>query len=49
MTFENYLINRHAGQYRGLDDEMPEDFDSWLEDLGPDDWIEYAEFWTNKE
>ena len=49
MTFENYLIDRHAVQYRGLDDEMPEDFNNWLEDLSVDEWIEYAEKWANKE
>ena len=25
--FESYLVDRHADQYKGLDDEMGENFD----------------------
>ena len=45
-TFEEYLQDRHAGQYQGLDDEMPDNFNEWLCDLDPDEWIEYAGMWV---
>jgi len=45
MTFEEYLQNKHAAQYQGLDDEMPDNFNEWLEDLGSDEMIEYADKW----
>ena len=45
MKFEEYLQDKHAAQYQGLDDEMPDNFNEWLEDLGPDEMIEYADKW----
>ena len=45
MTFEQYLQDKHAAQYQGLDDEMPDNFNEWLEDMGPDEMIEYADKW----
>ena len=45
MKFEEYLQNKHAAQYQGLDDEMPDNFNEWLEDLGSDEMIEYADKW----
>lgn len=41
-NFENYLIDRHAAQYVGLDDDGPDDFDRWLCELEPDDYIKFA-------
>jgi len=43
--FEEYLQDKHAAQYQGLDDEMPDNFNEWLEDMGPDEMIEYADKW----
>ena len=48
MTFEEYLQDKHAAQYQGLDDEMPDNFNEWLEDMGPDEMIEYADKWAGK-
>ena len=46
LSFEEFLIDKHANQYQGLDDEMPDDFNNWLcEELDPDTIIEYAEEW----
>jgi len=45
VSFEQYLQDKHAAQYQGLDDEMPDNFSEWLEDMGPDEMIEYAEKW----
>ena len=43
-TFEDFLKEKHAEQYTGLDDEMPDDYDEWLYDkIGRDDIIRYAE------
>lgn len=41
-TFENYLQDRHASIYQGLDDEMGEDFEEWLETLDIDTLLKYA-------
>ncbi len=38
--FEDYLQTKHAEQYTGLDDEMPDDYNDWLDNLSIDDWIE---------
>ena len=47
--FETYLQDKHADQYNGLDDEMPENFDDWITDLSCDEWIDYAEAWHKLE
>ena len=44
-TFEQYLQNKHAEHYGGLDDNMPDSFDEWLCDLDPQGIIDYAEEW----
>jgi len=43
ITFEDFLVDKHAEQYQGLDDEMPDDCDDWICDLSVDDLIEYGE------
>jgi len=43
MSFENYLIDKHADGYVGLDDMMNEDFEDWLVMLEIDDWIELGD------
>ena len=45
QTFETFLQDKHAEQYRGLDDEMPDDFNEWLQDLDPDEWIILGKSW----
>ncbi len=30
-TFEQYLQEMHAEQYIGTDDDMPDDFNNWLD------------------
>lgn len=37
--FEDFLVEKHAEQYEGLDDDMPEDFDRWLADKDVPEWI----------
>lgn len=45
QTFEEYLQDRHAVQYHGTDDDMPDDFDQWIAELDQNKVIEYAERW----
>ena len=44
-TFEQFLDNKHAEQYQGLDDEMPDDRNDWFESLDVQEVIDYAEKW----
>ena len=37
--FEAFLQDKHAEQYMGFDDEMPDDFVHWMADLTLDDLI----------
>lgn len=46
--FEEFLIDVHAKQYIGLDDDMPDDFDRWLQDLSVDEWLEYGDKFKNE-
>lgn len=45
QTFEEYLKDRHAEDYHGTDDDMPDAFDTWLVNLPVDRIIEFAEYW----
>ena len=40
--FEDYLQEKHAEQYTGLDDEMPDDYEAWLSDLDVSELISYG-------
>lgn len=42
-NFIHFLENKHADQYHGLDDDMPDDFMEWMSNLQAEDWIIYAE------
>lgn len=43
MTFEDFLKDRHAEGYHGIDDDMPGSFDSWLASMDVAECIEHAE------
>lgn len=47
-NFGDFLVDKHADQYQGLDDEMGEDFNEWLTDLDTDELIEYADEYAKK-
>ncbi len=49
MKFEDYLIERHAASYTGLDDDMPEAWDQWIADMPIENCIEYADQWMLNE
>lgn len=42
-SFEEILKEFHAKQYIGTDDEMPDAFDSWLENLDMDTLFKIAD------
>lgn len=44
-TFEEYLKDIHAESYKGLDDEMSDNFNSWTGELDVNELIEYAELY----
>jgi hypothetical protein len=45
--FTNYLMEKHGEQYVGTDDCMIDDFNTWVQDLGVDELIEYADKYTD--
>jgi len=47
-TFEDYLEEEFASDYRGLDDDMPEAFNEWLGQLEVSQVIDYAEEWGSE-
>lgn len=42
-TFEHYLMEVHAKDYQGTDDDMLDNFHAWLEQLDGNEIIELAE------
>jgi len=48
MNFEDYLGEKHAEQYTGLDDEMSDDFVDWMEQLDNQELIDYADEYIKK-
>ena len=42
-SFINYLMEKHADQYIGLDDDMPDDCNDWIADLDVDELIDYGQ------
>ncbi len=48
-TFENYLQDLHAKDYHGTDDDMPDDFERWLEQFDVADILDMvARYEKNK-
>lgn len=42
QPFEEFLREKHAEDYHGFDDEMPDAFETWLGELDGNDFIEYG-------
>jgi hypothetical protein len=42
-NFEDYLQNKHGANYAGLDDDMPDKFDTWLSELDGEEYINFAD------
>ena len=47
--FIDYLAEQHAEQYTGIDDDMPDKFEMWCEELGWEELMQYADEWRNKQ
>ncbi len=47
--FEDFLMDKFAEQYAGLDDEFPDSFSEWLDDLSVDDFLSYGTIYGNKQ
>ena len=47
-NFEQFLQDRHAKSYAGTDDDMPEHFEAWVENLDISELIEYADLYGRK-
>lgn len=43
MTFEDYLMQVHDKQYHGTADDAPDDYQNWSNNMGADEFIQYAE------
>ncbi len=46
--FESFLIDKHAEQYDGLDDEMPDACSEWIAELDVDTLIAYADVYASE-
>lgn len=42
-TFEDFLQTKHAEQYHGTDDMMPDDYNDWICNQDVNDIIDWAE------
>ena len=47
-TFEDFLKEKHAEQYTGLDDNMPNDYIDWVCKLDYGDMIKYVDEYVNQ-
>ena len=45
--FDSYLIDKHAEQYDGLDDEMPDNCSEWIAYLSVDELIAHADVYVD--
>jgi len=48
IDFEDYLQEKHSEQYVGLDDDMPDDFNDWLNSLDPQEMIDFGQKYAEK-
>ena len=46
--FEQYLQEIHADNYHGLDDEMPDAFNTWVSELDAEEMKEYEKEWSDE-
>lgn len=47
QTFEDFLQEKHAEDYHGTDDNMPDAYETWICELEVGDIIERAQEWGN--
>lgn len=44
-NMEEFLKVKHAEDYMGTDDDIPDAFDAWLLNLDVDEWIMYGDMY----
>ncbi len=44
-SFEDFLKEKHAKNYTGTDDDMPDAFDNWLGQLDGQEYMDFAQEW----
>ena len=42
-NFEEFLKDKFAENYRGLDDNMPDSFDNWLSNLDGEEYMRFGD------
>lgn len=47
-TLEDFLKDKHAEEYMGTDDNMPDAFDDWMGNLDVQEVMDYATEWMNE-
>lgn len=48
-TFMEFLIDKHAQTYTGLDDDMIDDFDNWYSNLDNFELVDYADKFADEQ
>lgn len=43
QDFEDFLKDKHAEDYHGTDDDMPDAFDNWISNLDVEEWLAYGD------
>lgn len=49
QTFEQFLADKHMENYHGCDDDAPDAFDGWLENLEIQEVMDYAQEYGKQE
>jgi len=48
IDFEDYLMEEHAEQYFGTDDDMPDDYADWVANLDVQELIDFGQEYAEK-
>jgi len=46
-TFEDFLMERHSTFYKGVDDDMSDDFNDWLSSFDINQWLLFGDIFRN--
>lgn len=49
MTFEQFLMEKHAEDFIGTKDMLVDDFPDWLEEVNLNDLVEYADLFAKEQ
>ena len=47
-NFESFLADIHGKQFIGTKDTIIEDYEQWLQDLSPEEWIKFGDKYSKK-